>query len=117
MELMMLIHSLSTDAHLHEEQLSTEIIWQGKLLDVRRDDVRLPDNSTGVREYVVHPGAVVIIPILSDGRLIFERQFRYAPRQVFLELPAGKIDLGEHIAQTARRELAEECGYEAAQWD
>ena len=113
----MLNKPLCTDAHLYEEQLTSERIWQGKLLDVRRDTVCLPDGSTGVREYVVHPGAVVIIPVLADGRLIFERQFRYAPRRVFLELPAGKIDPGEAIKQTASRELAEECGYEAAQWD
>jgi ADP-ribose pyrophosphatase len=104
------------DGHLVEEELSSERIWQGKLLDVRRDTVRLPDGSAGIREYIVHPGAVVIIAVESDGRLLFERQFRYGPRRVFLELPAGKIDPGEDIQQTAERELAEECGCRASDW-
>lgn len=109
--------AILSDAHLREEQLTSETIWQGKLLDVRRDSVRLPDGSAGVREYIVHPGAVVIIPVEDDGHLLFERQFRYGPRQVFLELPAGKIDHGEPIQKTAARELAEECGCEASRWD
>jgi len=101
---------------LTEYTLSTEQIWRGKLLDVRRDTVRLPDGSEGVREYIEHSGAVVIIPVLDDGRLLFERQHRYAIRRTVLELPAGKIDPGEDIALTARRELLEETGYEAATW-
>jgi ADP-ribose pyrophosphatase len=101
---------------LTEHTLTTEQVWRGKLLDVRRDTVRLPDGSEGMREYIVHPGAVVIIPVLDDGRLLFERQHRYPIRQTVLELPAGKIDPGEDIALTARRELLEETGYEAATW-
>jgi ADP-ribose pyrophosphatase len=101
---------------LTEHTLSTEQVWRGKLLDVRRDSVRLPDGSAGVREYIVHPGAVVIIPVLDDGRLLFERQHRYPIRRTVIELPAGKIDPGEDIALTARRELLEETGYEATSW-
>lgn len=105
-----------TDSSLHEEQLSSEGVWRGRLLDVRCDQVRLPDGSVGVREYIVHPGAVVVIPVMADGQLIFERQFRYPVGRVFLELPAGKIDPGEDILECAKRELAEECGYTAADW-
>ena len=101
---------------LTEHPLSSEQVWRGKLLDVRRDQVRLPDGNEATREYIVHPGAVVVIPVLDNGKLLFERQHRYPIRQTVLELPAGKIDPGEDIALTARRELLEETGYEAANW-
>lgn len=102
--------------HLHEEMLESEQVFCGKLLDVRRDRVRLPDGNEGVREYIVHPGAVVIIPVLDNGDLLFERQYRYPVGHAFLELPAGKIDPGEDILATAVRELLEETGHEAAEW-
>jgi hypothetical protein len=102
--------------HLHEETLESEQVFRGKLLDIRRDRVRLPDGSEGVRECIVHPGAVVVIPVLANGDLLFERQFRYPVGHAFLELPAGKIDAGEDIAVTARRELLEETGHEADDW-
>ena len=101
---------------LHEEQLASEPVFQGRMLKVFRDDVRLPDGSVGVREYVKHPGAVVVIPLCADGRLIFERQFRYPLGRAFLELPAGKIDPGEDILACARRELQEETGYVGSHW-
>ena len=104
------------DLHLIETCIESEQIWRGKLLDVRRDRVRLPDGSEGVREYVTHPGAVVMIPILDDGRIVFERQYRYPVGRVMLELPAGKIELDEDTLVTAQRELYEETGYEAASW-
>jgi ADP-ribose pyrophosphatase len=104
------------DSHLIETCIDSERIWQGRLLDVHRDRVRLPDGSEGVREYVVHPGAVVIIPVLPDGRLIFERQYRYPVGRVMLELPAGKIDPNEDPLLTAKRELHEETGHAADQW-
>lgn len=104
------------DDHLIETCISSEQIWRGKLLDVRRDRVRLPDGSEGVREYVTHPGAVVIIPVLPNGKLIFERQYRYPVGRVMLELPAGKIDPNEAPLLTAKRELAEETGHSAAEW-
>jgi ADP-ribose pyrophosphatase len=91
-------------------------VFDGKLLHVRRDTVRLPDGSLATREYVVHPGAVLIVPVLPDGRLVVERQFRYPVGEVFLEFPAGKLDPGEAELVTAQRELAEEAGYAAATW-
>jgi ADP-ribose pyrophosphatase len=102
--------------HLHEEQLDSTPVFKGKLLDVRLDRVRLPDGNEGIREYVVHPGAVVIIAEQDDGRLLFERQHRYPLRRAFLELPAGKIDHGEDILNTATRELLEETGHTASNW-
>lgn len=102
--------------HLDEVQLDSTQVFKGKLLDVRRDRVMLPDGSEGVREYVVHPGAVVIIAEQEDGRLLFERQHRYPVGHAFLELPAGKIDPGEDILNTAIRELLEETGHSATDW-
>lgn len=103
-------------SHLHEEKLESTQVFDGVLLDVRRDRVRLPNDGESVREYIVHPGAVVVIGVLDDGRLLFENQFRYPLQRDFLELPAGKIDHGEDIAETARRELLEETGYVADDW-
>jgi ADP-ribose pyrophosphatase len=102
--------------HLHEEPIDSTQVFRGKLLDVRRDRVRLPDGQEAVREYLLHPGAVVIIAELDKGELLFERQYRYPLQRAFLELPAGKIDPGEDIRQTAIRELREETGYSAADW-
>jgi len=101
------------DAHLRETRIDGEAVFDGALLHVRRDRVRLPDGGEAVREYVVHPGAVLLVPVLDDGRLLVERQFRYPLDRVFLEFPAGKIDPGEAPEATARRELVEETGFEA----
>ncbi|MFV0664998.1 NUDIX domain-containing protein [Denitromonas sp.] len=101
---------------LEETRLDGEQVFDGVLLKVHRDQVRLPDGKTAVREYITHPGAVVVIALLPDGRVILERQFRYPLRRSFIELPAGKIDPGEDIEACARRELKEEVGYEAAEW-
>jgi len=92
-------------------------VFDGALLHVRRDRVRLPDGAEATREYVVHPGAVLMLPILADGRLVLERQFRYPVGRVMLEFPAGKIDPCETPLATAQRELREETGYTAGTWE
>jgi ADP-ribose pyrophosphatase len=104
------------DAHLIEARVSSETVFQGNLLQVRRDTVRLPDGQLAKREYIVHPGAVLVVPVLPDGRLVIERQFRYPLDRVFVEFPAGKLDPGESPLATAQRELIEEAGYAAAEW-
>ena len=104
------------DAHLKETLISSELVFDGKLLKVREDTVRLPNGGEATREYFRHPGAVVIIPLLDDGRVLLERQYRYPNDQVFIELPAGKIDPGEDPLLCAQRELREETGYVASEW-
>jgi len=104
------------DAHLVETRIASEDVFHGKLLHVKRDTVRLPDGQTATREYIDHPGAVMIIPRLPHGRLLMERQFRYPLARIFIEFPAGKIDPGEEPAATAARELLEETGYTAGRW-
>ncbi|THF66922.1 NUDIX hydrolase [Pseudothauera nasutitermitis] len=101
---------------LEEVELASELVFDGRLLKVRRDRVRLPDGAEGGREYIRHPGAVAIVAQLPDGALVFERQFRYPLRRAFLEIPAGKLDAGEEPLACARRELREEAGYEASDW-
>jgi len=104
------------DAHLIETLVQTESVWRGRFLDVRSDTVALPSGVHTTREYIVHPGAVMVVPLLPDGRLVMERQFRHPMGRVMLEFPAGKIDAGEAPFTCAVRELAEETGYRAAEW-
>ncbi|MFO1413437.1 MAG: NUDIX hydrolase [Burkholderiales bacterium] len=104
------------DSHLVETRIASDTVFEGKLLEVRRDTVRLPDGGEATREFVVHPGAVLIVPVHDDGRLVLERQFRYPVGRVMLEFPAGKIDPGETPLATAQRELREEAGFTARAW-
>ncbi|MBX9715948.1 MAG: NUDIX hydrolase [Burkholderiaceae bacterium] len=104
------------DAHLREDRLESEQVYLGNFLDVRRDLVRLPNGATASREYIVHPGAVMVVPLLDDGRLVIERQYRYPVAQVMVEFPAGKLEAGEPPLRCAIRELAEETGYRATEW-
>lgn len=108
------------DRHLIETRLSSEELLKGRLLHVFRDMVSLPDGATTSREYVVHPGAVMIVPLIVDEngetRVVLERQFRYPVGQVMIEFPAGKLDPGEALQRCAQRELLEETGFAASEW-
>ena len=101
---------------LAEERLEGESVYAGRLLHVHRDWVRAPDGHEHALEYTLHPGAAAVIPMLDDGRLVMERQWRYAMNRSFLEFPAGKLHVGEDPLDCIRRELTEETGYRARQW-
>jgi ADP-ribose pyrophosphatase len=109
-----------TDRHLIEETVDSHELLKGSFLQARRDTVKLPDGKLTSREYIVHPGAVMIIPLLEDDeggtRLVLERQFRHPIGKVMIEFPAGKLDPGESTQTCAQRELQEETGYTAGQW-
>ena len=106
--------------HLSEKKLSSTELFKGRLLHAFRDEVSLPNGAVATREYVVHPGAVMVVPLLEDatGKLevVLERQFRYPLGRVMIEFPAGKLDPGEDCFASAQRELLEETGYSATQW-
>ena len=104
------------DAHLKEECIESRDLYRGIFLEMKRDTVRLPDGAEAVREYLTHPGAVAIVAILDDGRILLERQYRYPVAKVCMEIPAGKLDLGEDPLVCAQRELQEETGYTATKW-
>ena len=113
---MRLVDLEADTGHLRETLVEPAQAWRGAFLDVRRDRISLPDGSTTHREYIVHPGAVMIVPILSDDRLVVERQWRYPIGQAMLEFPAGKLEHGEPPLACAMRELEEETGYRAGEW-
>lgn len=107
---------MAHDPHLTEETIAREELLRGRFLHVVRDTVRLPDGATSYREFVLHPGAVVVVALLDDGQVVVERQYRHPVGQVFIEFPAGKIDPGEDRLACAQRELLEETGYTAREW-
>lgn len=96
---------------LAEKQLSSRHVFDGRLLQVYVDDVQLPDDTQSTRDWIKHPGASAIVPVFDDGTIMLLKQYRYPPRQVFIEVPAGKLDEGEPPVETAKRELVEETGY------
>jgi ADP-ribose pyrophosphatase len=104
------------DEHLVERRITSESVYDGHFLQVRRDEVRLPGGKLAEREYIVHPGAVMIVPIADDGQLVVERQHRYPLDRVLLEFPAGKLDPDETTLHCAQRELREETGFQAREW-
>jgi len=106
----------SGDKHLREDRISGEDIYGGIFLHMKRDQVRLPDGQQAAREYLTHPGAVAIVAILDDGRVLLERQYRYPIAKACLEIPAGKLEIGEDHLLCAQRELEEETGYTAKRW-
>ena len=101
---------------LMEQTLSSERVYDGAFLKVNKDRIRLPDGGESYREYIRHPGAVAIVAIQADGTLVFERQWRYPLQRAFYEIPAGKIDPGEAPLSCAKRELQEETGFVAENW-
>jgi len=113
---MALLPSDADTPHLRETCLEARTAWRGSFLDVRDDRVALPDGTETVREYIVHPGAVMIVPLLGADRVVVERQWRYPVGRAMLEFPAGKLEPGEPVLDCAVRELIEETGYRAAEW-
>jgi ADP-ribose pyrophosphatase len=109
-----------SDQHLKEHLHERQELFNGNFLHALRDTVRLPDGQLATREYVIHPGAVVVVPLVQgeDGqtRVVLERQFRYPVGQVMVELPAGKLEVGEDPLLCGQRELLEETGYTASEW-
>lgn len=104
------------DESLTEHTLDSRLAFQGTLLRLYVDNVRSADGHVGTREYLRHPGAVMVVPLLADGRVVLERQFRYPLKRTAIEFPAGKIDTGERPLACAQRELLEETGYRAGKW-
>ncbi len=99
-----------------EKEVSSQTVYEGRLFDVRKDIVSLPDGKTSDREYVLHPGAVMVVPLIEPASVLLERQYRYPLHDHFYELPAGKKEPGEDPSLTAKRELLEETGYVAEEW-
>lgn len=107
---------MKDDAHLAETAIASTEILKGRFLHAFRDTVLLPDATETIREYIVHPGAAMVIALLDDGRVLLERQYRYPMHRVMIEFPAGKLDAGETPLDCAKRELFEETGYTAREW-
>jgi ADP-ribose pyrophosphatase len=110
------VEALMKPDQLAETLLTSQQVYKGGFLDVRRDTVQLPGGKSTTREYVVHPGACVVIPLLDNGDVILEKQFRYAVGREMIEFPAGKLDPNEDPLICALRELREETGYTASEW-
>ena len=103
---------------LREKMISSQTIFEGKIIKVTLDQARLPDGSVAPREVVYHPGGVAVLALDEDNTVYLVKQYRYPIQQLLLELPAGKLDHGveENVLLGAQRELSEETGLEAAEW-
>ena len=106
----------SKEGDFTENAIASDVVFEGVMLKVIRDTVRLPDGGQSVREYIRHPGACMMLAFVDEQTIVLERQFRYPLHRHFIELPAGKIEHNEDPLSTAQRELREECGYEAGEW-
>ncbi|MGH6611892.1 MAG: NUDIX domain-containing protein [Burkholderiaceae bacterium] len=104
------------DDALIEQTLDSRLVFEGAFLRLYVDTVKSADGHVATREYLRHPGAVMIVPLLPDGQVVLERQFRYPLKRTVIEFPAGKVDAGESALACAQRELLEETGYRAARW-
>lgn len=107
------VPSPKDNAHLLETTLSSEVVFKGRFLKIKRDEVQLANGQKSFREYINHPGAAMVIPEVAPGLLLFVRQYRHAVKRLFIEFPAGKRDADESTFETAQRELQEESGYSA----
>lgn len=101
---------MSDISELNETKINSKEVFNGRLLHVFSDEVRLPDGNTSTREYIKHPGASAVVPVFKNGDIMMIKQFRYPLNQIFYEVPAGKIDADEEAEKTAARELTEETG-------
>jgi ADP-ribose pyrophosphatase len=101
------------DDHLKEKLVRKNVVFKGRMVDFRADEIRLPNGGSALREFMDHPGAVGVVPLLPNGDVVLVRQYRYPVGEVTLELPAGKLDPGENIRACVERELREETGYTA----
>ncbi len=107
---------LMKDPGLEEITLESTLAYDGAFLRLYRDTIKAPDGHIGVREYLKHPGAVMIVPLFADAMVLLERQYRHPLGRSFIEFPAGKVDPGESLLACAQRELREETGYTAKEW-
>ncbi|WP_378955553.1 NUDIX hydrolase [Pelosinus sp. sgz500959] len=99
--------------HLIEKKLASEKVFEGNLLTVYCDKIQLPNGKEASREFIRHPGAIAVVPITNDGKIVLVRQYRYPTGKIMLEIPAGKLDKGELPDDCVLRELEEETGYVA----
>lgn len=103
-------------ADFTERLIDSKSVYRGAFFEVHKDAIRRPDGKPAVREYIRHPGAVMMLPLLDERTVLLVHQFRYPLGRHFIELPAGKLEPGEKPLATAKRELVEECGYQARRW-